>query len=90
MMPIETKKLVYHAHIGSHLQYGILLSGNGATNEQINKLQKIQNLCLGYVTGNKINSTSANKNLKILTVRDVIELANLKLRIQNYCTNCYL
>ena len=46
LMPTNTKKLVYHAHIRSHLQYGILLWGNGATNEQLNKLQKIQNQCL--------------------------------------------
>ena len=46
LMPTNTKKLIYHAHIGSHLQYGILLWGNGATNEQLNKLQKIQNKCL--------------------------------------------
>ena len=53
MMPVETKKLIYHAHIGSHLQYGMLLWGNGINNEQMNKLQKVQNLCLKYITGNK-------------------------------------
>ena len=78
MMPKETKKLVYHAHIGSHLQYGLMLWGNRITNEQLNKLQKIQNLCIMYISGNKINSTRANKDLKILTVKDMIELANLK------------
>ena len=25
MMPTETKKLVYHSHISSHIQYGLLL-----------------------------------------------------------------
>ena len=78
MMPVDTKKLVYHAHIGSHLQYGILLWGNGSSKEQIRKLQKIQNKCLSYVTGNKINSTSMNKELKILTINDLIQLANQK------------
>ena len=78
LMPTDTQKLVYHAHIRSHLQYGILLWGNGATSEQVNKLQKIQNQCLSYITGNKITSTSANKELNILTVKDVVELANQK------------
>ena len=78
MMPQETKKLIYHAHIGSHLQYGLLLWGNGITNEQLNKLQKIQNLCILYISGSKINSTRENKDLGILTVKDMIDLANLK------------
>ena len=78
LMPTNTKKLFYHAHIGSHLQYGMLPWGNGATNEQLNKLQKIQNQCLNYITGKRIKSTSANNELNILTVRDVVELANQK------------
>ena len=49
LMPTNTKKLVYHAHISSHIQYGILLWGNNATEEQINKLQKIQNRCLHHI-----------------------------------------
>ena len=78
MMPEETKKLVYHAHIGSHIQYGITLWGNGISNEQLTKLQKIQNQCLYYISGNRIKGTRANKDLKILTIKDTVELANLK------------
>ena len=78
MMPQETKKLVYHSHISSHLQYGLVLWGNGATNEQLNKLQKLQNLCMLYISGNRINSTRTNRDLGILTVLDMIDLANLK------------
>ena len=78
MMPTETKKLVYHAHIGSHIQYGIMLWGNGIPNEQMNKLQKIQNQCIHYISGHKINDTRTNKELNILTIKDTVELANLK------------
>ena len=78
LIPTNTKKLIYRAHIGSHLHYGILLWGNGATNEQLNKLQKIQNKCLSHITGKRINSTSTNKELNILTVEDLVELANQK------------
>ena len=49
MMPTLIKKLIYHSHIGSHLQYGLLLWGNNATEEQLNKLQKIQSKCLKYI-----------------------------------------
>ena len=78
IMPQETKKLIYHAHIGSHLQYGLILWGNGITNEQLKKLQKIQNQCITYISGIKINNTRVNKDLGILTVKDMIDLANLK------------
>ena len=49
MMPTMTKKLIYHSHIGSHLQYGLLLWGNNATEEQLVKLQNIQTKCLKYI-----------------------------------------
>ena len=78
LMPAETKKLIYHAHIGSHLQYGLILWGNGITNEQLNKIQKLQNLCILYISGSKTNSASGNRELGILTVKDMIHLANLK------------
>ena len=41
-MPTHTKKLVYHSHIASHLHYGLLLWGNNASENQLNKLQKLQ------------------------------------------------
>ena len=78
MMPKETKKLVYHAHIGSHIQYGIVLWGNGVSNEQLQKLQKIQNQCMYYISGDTITNTRLNKDLKILKINDMIKLANLK------------
>ena len=78
LMPAETKKLIYHAHIGSHLQYGLILWGNGITNEQLNKIQKLQNLCLMYISGAKRPSASYNREQGILTVKDMIHLANLK------------
>ena len=78
MMPKETKKLVYHTHIGSHIQYGLVLWGNGASNEQIQKLQKLQDQCMYYISGDKIKNTSVNKDLKILRISDLIKMANLK------------
>ena len=45
LMDQETKKLVYCAHIASHIQYGLLLWGNNASGDQLDKIQKLQNKC---------------------------------------------
>ena len=42
----ETKKIVYHAHIPSHIKYGLILWSNNANNDEIKKIQKIQTNCL--------------------------------------------
>ena len=76
-MPIITKKLVYHAHISSHIQYGMLLWGNNASEEQLNKLQKIQNKCIHHIL--PITDTNlAFHKLGILKIKDMLTLANLK------------
>ena len=35
----QTRKLVYYAHVNSHIQYGLLLWGNNINKDQLNKLQ---------------------------------------------------
>ena len=77
LMPTITKKLVYHSHVASHIQYGLLLWGNNATESQLNKLQKIQNKCLKYLLP-KENPITAGKKLNILNIRDMLKLVNLK------------
>ena len=77
MMTQECKLLVYHSHLESHLQYGILLWGNSANNAQLNKLQKIQNKALQYIA-NKSKTQLNNKELNVLDIPKMIELANLK------------
>ena len=77
LMPTHTKKLVYHSHIASHLQYGLLLWGNNATESQLNKLQKLQNKCLKYLLP-KETPCNASKRLNILNIRDMLKLVNLK------------
>ena len=77
MMTQESKLLVYHSHLESHIQYGLLLWGNGTSNTQINRLQKIQNKALQYVT-NKNNALKNKKELQVLSINSMIELANLK------------
>ena len=77
LMDQSTKKLVYHSHIASHIQYGILLWGNNTKKEQINKIQKIQTKCLELVVTNQ-RPTNLNKHLGILSIEDMIALENMK------------
>ena len=77
LMDLNTKRLVYYSHIASHLQYGMLLWGNNAGKEQLNKLQKLQTKCLELIQGNKANN-NLNKTLGILSIEDMIKLENMK------------
>ena len=77
MMTQESKLLVYYSHLENHIQCGILLWGNGTNNTQINRIQKIQNKALQYVT-NKSNALENKKELNVLNINSMIELSNLK------------
>ena len=72
-------KLIYYVQINSHLQYGILNWGNMLTNTQIGKLQKLQNKCIRILAKNeKVDVTLFRKELRILSVTDLIKIENLK------------
>ena len=73
MMDLETKKLVYHAHIASHIQYGLLLWGNSANREQLNKISKLQAKCLQL-----IQPKGKLSSLNILGLEEMIKLENMK------------
>ena len=77
LMDQNTKKLAYHSHIASHIQYGLLLWGNNANKDQITKLQKLQTKCLQLVQSNQTKS-NPNRNLGILTIDEMISLENMK------------
>ena len=47
----DTKKLIYYAHILSHINYGILVWGNMIRQDTFTKLQKIMNKCFKLITG---------------------------------------
>ena len=88
MMTQESKLLVYHSHLESHIQYGILLWGNGANNTQINRLQKIQNKALQYVT-NKSNALENKKELQVLNINSMIEICQPQVWLQRCFTTFY-
>ena len=75
LMTTDTKKLIYHSHIGSHIQYGLLLWGNGSQKYLIERVQKLQDKCIKYIA-NKPLSNKEYKKLKILKIEQLVTLAN--------------
>ena len=77
LMDQETKKLVYYAHIASHIQYGLLLWGNSASGDQLDKIQKLQNKCIRQICLKQITENTA-QSLGILSIDKMIMLENMK------------
>ena len=73
LMTKDCKRLVYFAHIESHIKYGIILWGNVLNQEQLLKLTKIQTKCAYYLEQN-----CDFKLLRILKINSIIELENCK------------
>ena len=77
----DTKKLIYYAHIFSHINYGILIWGNMIRQDTFTKLQKIMNKCFKLITGQE--PTPMNfKSERMLRLKDLIGLENKKLGYQ--------
>ena len=76
-MPRNTKLLVYHAHIASHIQYGLILWGNSASATQLNRIQKILNKCVEFITHRQTTEEKLLP-LNLLTLSLMIKLANYK------------
>ena len=72
----DTKKLVYHAHIESHIRYGLVIWGNNASKEQVNKIKKLQHHCLSLIMGNQKGTSLAEEG--ILEIDQMITLENMK------------
>ena len=77
LMDQGTKKLVYYAHIASHIQYGLLLWGNSASVDQLDKIQKLQNKCIKQIHLKQTTDNTA-QSLGILSIDKMIRLENMK------------
>ena len=76
-----TLKLIYHAHIQTHINYGLVVWGGMISNEMLNRLQRIQSKCLKYIN----KGTCQPHELKLLSVKQLVQLEHAKLgyRLQN-------
>ena len=73
-----TLKLIYYAHIHSHITYGLNVWGGLITKEILNKIQKVQNYCLAMIDPLQTTKITA-KQEKILNISSLIRLEHLKL-----------
>ena len=78
-----TLKLIYHAQIQSHLNYGLILWGNMATCDALNKIRTIQNKCMKMLQAG-CQSQQMYKHLKLLNLSQLINLENNKLAYKIY------
>ena len=74
----ETLKLIYHAHIQSHIDYGLVLWGTMTTKDNLNRIQSIQNKCIEIISRNK-NVEDNFKKLKIAKINELIKLQEIKI-----------
>ena len=68
----NTLKLIYYAHIHSHINYGLGVWGGLASKDIVNRIQRIQMKCLKEITKNPAT-------LKILNIDKLIRLEHAKL-----------
>ena len=78
-----TLKLIYYAQIQSHLNYGLILWGNMATCDALNKIRTLQNKCMKML---QIGRTPLQmyKDLRLLDLSQLIDLENNKLAYKIY------
>ena len=74
----STLKLKYYAHIHSHITYGFNVWGGMVPKEVINKIQKVQNMCLSMMEQSQKTAITTRKE-HILNISSLIHLEHLKL-----------
>ena len=78
-----TLKLIYHAQTQSHLNYGLILWGNMATCDALNKIRTIQNKCMKMLQSGR-TPLQTYKDLRLLDLSQLIDLENNKLAYKIY------
>ena len=74
----NSKKLVYYAHIYSHIIYGLVVWGNMIDQTQKTKLQKCMDKCFQLITSQPPTILNYKKE-KMLRLSDLMILENAKL-----------
>ena len=77
----STLKLIYHTHLQSHINYGLVIWGGVVNKEILNRIQQIQLKCLKYIS----NTVSYPHELRLLNIKQLVKLERAKLgfRFQN-------
>ena len=75
----NTKKLIYYAHIYSHISYCIVVWGNMLSKQELKKLQKLQNKCIDLIDSRQLNRNKKYHENKLLKIDEIIMLENEKL-----------
>ena len=77
MLNTHTKKLIYYAHIYSHISYCILIWGGAISNQNFLKLSNLQNSC-----ARMINSSSKRTHVNpIYVIKPITYSLNTYIRI---------
>ena len=81
---MNTKILIYNAHIYSHLVYSCTTWGNMLNQAQNKKIQRLQNNCIHLING-KPAMRESYQSLNLLRFNEILTLQNLKLghRVQH-------
>ena len=76
LLPLHCKKLLYYAHVASHLSYGSLIWAPMINNTQLEKIKKCIDKILLYIKNVRMvnHRNLLYKELKILNFEDTIEL----------------
>ena len=70
-------KIIYHSHIQSHINYGLLIWGTMMTKDKLQRLQLIQDKCINLIT--KIGTLEHKyKKLKINKLTEQIKQQEIK------------
>ena len=73
----KTLRLIYHAQIQSHIEYGLILWGSMTTQDNLLCIQALQNKCVEIISKNK--NTDVNcKRLKIFKIKELIKIQEIK------------
>ena len=70
-----TLKLIYHEHLQSHINYGLVIWGGMVNNKMLNRIQRIQSKWLKYIN----KGISQPHELKLLNIKQLVQLEHAKL-----------
>ena len=89
LLNTHMKKLIYYAHIYSHISYCILIWGGAISNQNFLKLSKLQNSCIRMIknSNKRAHIKPIYKSLYLLTIDQILTLELQKFGHKLYHNN---